>query len=1233
MGLGLAFGTPAVADAGTPPSPRPQAKAASTTLTLITGDRVRVTTPPGGREQVTFQPGPGSSSDAALTSYVNGHTYVVPTSAAADVTAGRLDRTLFDVTTLIAEGDDDTKSSTLPVIIDYSGSAKTALGRARTAVPGTTGARVLTSIGARATRVQKNSAGTFWRSLTPGKTARVTGTVERVALDRRVKVSLDQSVPQIGAPAAWARGFTGKGVKIAVLDTGIDPTHPDLAGRIAATANFSDAEDVVDHFGHGTHVASIAAGTGAASGGKYKGVAPDATLLNGKVLDDHGNGYDSGVIAGMEWAAAQGASVVNLSLGSGPSDGTDEASQAVNRLSKDTGTLFVIAAGNCYDPTPQPYNVSAPAAADEALAVGNMQDDGSMNGSSCRGPRKGDGALKPEISAPGTDIVAARAAGTTLGEPVDEHYTTLTGTSMATPHVAGTAALLAQAHPDWKGDTLRARLISTADPQPGSRVDEQGAGRVDADQATLTDVTVDTGELELGKLAWPFPAKDEVSRVLTYHNPTASPVTLQLAASVDPAKATPTLSADHLVVPANGDAKVTVTADRASAGIGTYSGRVTATAEGADPLVTTFGWYAEPELYDLTVKAVMHDGSPANGDLLLIRLDGEQPDLGQNGTVPIVDGAGKVRVPPGRYAASTVLQTAPSDTTPSRFDLVTSGETVVSKDTTITLDARTTITTDVGVHGRGDLTAREAGVQYVRTAPGGTMTSGVSATGSKRVFAATRESKPTTGSAELSYGTRLEQAPFLASIIGGPSFPVLDFYFGPRFTGRKDLSVFDGGTGTPAELAGATGKLALIRTDDNSGPNGELTKNAEDAGAAAVILYTADVPGDGAVYPYWALGDNGEAKIPAMRTSRVSARQLLDRLHSGPVSVRITGQAVTPYVYDLLVPWKDQLPTHPVVSVKPDQLARIDETFGGQVPGVPVSESRTGTTPAGAEFGSWLIPTFPTPAQRTAYVLADRIKWTQQLVLDNGNANVGMRGLPTTYRPGERSSYRWMAPVANSGLPDYAGDLNSMVGRIDGGLSVGLSTFGHGRDQYMPAGFGGGDTALTVTRNGTEILSTTDSGGWIDDVPADAADYTIDLLAGSNPAVFKYSTKVATTWKFRSRGGDDERMPLVLVDLDVPQANVAGQVKTGKPVSIDLGLRHQAGSGTTAKLAKPTLEMSYDGTHWSTVSLTATGAGKYTAKVTHPVSAAGKSPSLRLHAADADGNSITQQITNAYGVK
>lgn len=170
--------------------------------------------------------------------------------------------------------------------------------------------------------------------------------------------------------------YEGQGVKVAVLDTGVDAGHPDLAGRIAEAKDFSGSPSTDDHFGHGTHVASIVGGTGAASSGTRRGVAPHADLLIGKVLGDDGYGSESSVIDGMEWAAAEHAKVVNMSLGSdADTDGTDPMSQAVNTLTASTDTLFVVAAGNA---GPGPSTVGSPGAADAALTVGAVDRDDSL---------------------------------------------------------------------------------------------------------------------------------------------------------------------------------------------------------------------------------------------------------------------------------------------------------------------------------------------------------------------------------------------------------------------------------------------------------------------------------------------------------------------------------------------------------------------------------------------------------------------------------------------------------------------------------------------------------------------------------------------------------------------------------------------------------------------------------------------------------------------------------------
>lgn len=295
--------------------------------------------------------------------------------------------------------------------------------------------------------------------------------VEMIWFDEPVHTMLDVSIPLIGAPAVWQAGVTGAGIKVAVVDTGIDAAHPDFANRILQIKDFT-GEGPSDNNGHGTHVAGIIGGTGAGSNGKYKGVAPDCALLAAKVLRGNGSGTTSDVMAGIEWAVQQGVHVINLSLGSdGACNGTDALSvlcdAAVAR-----GIVLCVAAGNA---GPGASTVGSPGCAQTVITVGATTDTDQVAGFSSRGPTS-DGRVKPDVCFPGAGIVACRATGTSMGSPVNNLYTSASGTSMATPHAAGASALLLQAKPGLSPQQIKDTLMNTAK-DLGLAPNTQGKGR------------------------------------------------------------------------------------------------------------------------------------------------------------------------------------------------------------------------------------------------------------------------------------------------------------------------------------------------------------------------------------------------------------------------------------------------------------------------------------------------------------------------------------------------------------------------------------------------------------------------------------------------------------------------------------------------------------------------------------------------------------------------------------
>jgi serine protease AprX len=284
--------------------------------------------------------------------------------------------------------------------------------------------------------------------------------------------------------------YEGQDVTIAVLDTGVT-RHPDI-DELVARVDLMPDRDGYDRYGHGTHVAGVIAGDGEASGGRWTGVAPEASLLPVRVAGWNGATDVSAVLAGLEWIAAHraryGIRVVNLSYGTDSSQPylADPLNRAVERL-WDAGVLVIVSAGNRGEgdgavekPGDDPFVLTVGAA--DTRGTATLGDDVVAPFSS-RGPTA-DGFPKPDLVAPGVSIVSHRATGSTAdalrpAARVGDHYFKGTGTSQAAAVVSGVAALMLEANPRMTPDEVKAALVGTASRALAGRPGA-GAGMVDA---------------------------------------------------------------------------------------------------------------------------------------------------------------------------------------------------------------------------------------------------------------------------------------------------------------------------------------------------------------------------------------------------------------------------------------------------------------------------------------------------------------------------------------------------------------------------------------------------------------------------------------------------------------------------------------------------------------------------------------------------------------------------------
>ncbi len=240
----------------------------------------------------------------------------------------------------------------------------------------------------------------------------------------------------IQAVQAMTSPFTGRGVRVAVLDTGLDLEHPDFAGRAITSESFVEGvTSAQDGHGHGTHCTGTACGPRVPPAGPRYGVASEAEIFIGKVLSDEGSGEDGGILAGIDWAVANGCAVLSMSLGADVAEAHPPYS-AAGRRALQQGSLVIAAAGNNADREKGDFGfVGAPANSVEIVAVGALDRRLVTAWFSARSLPVPGGEV--DVAGPGVDVLSAW--------PMPDRYNTISGTSMATPHVAGLAALWAEA--------------------------------------------------------------------------------------------------------------------------------------------------------------------------------------------------------------------------------------------------------------------------------------------------------------------------------------------------------------------------------------------------------------------------------------------------------------------------------------------------------------------------------------------------------------------------------------------------------------------------------------------------------------------------------------------------------------------------------------------------------------------------------------------------------------------
>ncbi|NYT94248.1 S8 family serine peptidase, partial [Salinispora sp. H7-4] len=763
-------------------------------------------------------------------------------------------------------------------------------------------------------------------------------------------------------------------------------------------------------------------------------------------------------------------------------------------------------------------------------------------------------------------------------------YHSLDGTSMATPHVAGAAAILTQQHPNWTNTQLKNALMSSTQALSDTYSAYQvGTGRLDVAAAVNRTIQA-TGSMFFGYFDWPHqPTDTPITKAVTLTNASTTPVTLDLATTGNEAF-TPDIPT--VTVPAAGQIDVPVTGAPRGDTTGQHTGYLIGTDASTGETITrtALGLLKEDEHYDLTITLRDRNGEPTSATVRIEEAGGRFSDFLD------VDGEQTLRLPPGTYTLKTEFDVAGEQADSLGLALLVAPEVVLDKPTEVNLDARQARLLDTTTPQRTE--DRQRKLEYVVDYPEGNRFHYIREVSGSYDDLYVLPTEKTTESS-FSMGARWRKGEPVLSLRAFGLLPIDTVVQrnSTITTGTQWLRPVYAGTGTPEDYANvdAEGKIAVVKRSDDIRATDQAAAAA--TAGAALLLIVNDNPG--ILHEYV-----GNSPIPVASVHRDIGNILITLAKHGTPPLQVSQEQHPDTIYDLAKVWRDQVPDQPLTyHPSHHDLARIDARYHAvqDTTGVGYRHDLTFTLALGIIEREWY------PGTRTEWVTPG-IDWHER----HSQGPWRDASYSNSYDKGSTTSLDWFAPAVR---PAFSRGYDHPNSRHQDTMTLNVQTWSPSGTQLEHGGFMGPNSVSTNTRlyQGDTLLHENTRSAYLPDmeVPAGTLPYRLVLDASRPADEWRLSTRTHTEWDFISSTNDadpNSPEPLTLLQLDYElETDLRGDVEAGTRQDISITPRPQPGGTGTGTITAVELEVSYDdGTTWQPITLTPGDNNRHTATLKLP---------------------------------